>query len=61
MEEINRFPFQMARKKKAIINDYLIKDWEEERSTQKWPLCKYVLSYLESQVFASTSASCGFR
>lgn len=28
MEEINRFPFQMARKKKTIINDQLIKVWE---------------------------------
>lgn len=34
MEEINRFPFQMAREKKAIINDYLIKVREEERRTR---------------------------
>lgn len=32
MEEINRFPFQMAREKKTVINDYLIKVREEERT-----------------------------
>lgn len=61
MEEINRFPFPVARKKKAIINDYLMKVWEGERRNVKWALCEYVLSYLENQVYESASASCGFR
>lgn len=51
----------MAGKKETIINDCLIKVYEEERRNLKWPLGEYVLSYLKSQVFESTGVSCGVR